>query len=171
MTKRFVAITAAAMYACLDAIGTKIKAAGGNFVVTTHGREVVYELYHHAGHQAIVRVYTSIAKGATEVRDCDSDAVRLVIGCYSQDGTFRPLGKSRKILRTARNDVEDREQAFLDRLTQAIREAYVDIKTVPICPRCGAPMALRKPTKKSKKEFKPFFGCVDFPNCKGSRAA
>lgn len=171
MTKRFVAITAAAMYACLDAIGEKITKAGGHFEVTTHGREVVYELYHHAGHPALVRVYTSIAKGTSEVRACDSDAVRLVIGCYHEGGPFKPLGKSRKILRTAPNGLTEaaRSKAFLDRLTETIREGYKMIASVPTCPDCGAPMALRRPKK--GQSFNPFFGCIEYPQCKGSLSA
>jgi len=169
--KRFVAITAAAMYACLDAIGEKVKAAGGHFEIMTHGKEVVYELYHHAGHDAVVRIYTSIAQGTSQVRACDSDAVRVVIGCYPKGQPFKPLGKSRKILRTAPNGSdEEREKAFLARLTQAIRDSYADVAKVPTCPKCGSPMALRKP-KKGGKQFSPFYGCVDFPNCKATQAA
>jgi len=137
----------------------------------THGREVVYELYHHAGHDAVVRIYTSIAKGATEVRACDSDAVRLVIGCYPEGSPFKPLGRSRKILRTAPNGLteEARSEAFLNRLTEAVREGYKMIAEVPSCPDCGAPMALRKPKK--GQTYRPFFGCIEYPKCKGSRNA
>lgn len=170
MTKRFVAITAAAMYACLDAIGEKVTKAGGHFEVTTHGREVVYEFYHHAGHDALVRVYTSIAQGATEVRACDSDAVRLVIGCYHNGNPFKPLGRSRKILRTAPKGTDEaREKAFLDRLTEAVREGYGLIREVPTCPDCGAPMALRRPKK--GQSYSPFYGCIEYPRCKTTKRA
>lgn len=40
-------------------------------------------------------------------------------------------------------------------------------KPEPACPRCGAKMILRKP--KEGQTFKAFWGCGDFPNCKGTR--
>ena len=168
--KRFVAITSEARFGCLDSIGEKITKAGGHFEVTTHGKEVVYEFYHHGGHEALIRVYTSIAKGASVVRDCDSDAVRLVIGSYHAGGPFKPLGRSRKILRTAPNGLsdEERQNAFLERLTEAVREGYGLIREVPICD-CGAPMALRRPKK--GQTFRPFFGCISFPDCKKTKSA
>jgi len=168
--KRFVEITSDAMFSCLDTIGKKIRDAGGHSEVTTHGNEVVYEFYHHAGGEALVRVYTSIARGAKTVRACDSDAVRLVIGCYHQGAPFKPLGRSRKILRTAPNGLEEseREKIFLDRLTEAVREGYGLVREVPTC-ECGSPMALRRPKK--GQTFSPFFGCIDFPKCKKTKSA
>ncbi len=39
---------------------------------------------------------------------------------------------------------------------------------VPACPECGKhPMILREP-KKSGATWDPFWGCANFPNCKGS---
>ena len=45
----------------------------------------------------------------------------------------------------------------------------VGIKTYPPppCPDCGAPMILRRP--KAWQDWKPFWGCKFFPDCKGSR--
>ncbi len=37
----------------------------------------------------------------------------------------------------------------------------------PYCPKCGAQMILRRP--KSHQDWKPFWGCSQFPNCTGSR--
>ena len=41
-------------------------------------------------------------------------------------------------------------------------------KPEPYCPICGAIMRLRKP-KPGSKDFKPFWGCNDYPTCKGTR--
>lgn len=117
-----------------------------------------------------MRVYTTLTKGAEVLRECDSDAMRVVVGCLDDSGKFWPLGKSRKILRTAPRDAADRPQACLDRLVQAIRDGYGDIKKVPTCPKCGTPMAIRKP-KKNGKQFSPFFSCVRWPSCNGTKNA
>ena len=165
---RFVAITAVALYATLRAVGSKVTAAGGSCVEAVHGREVVFDLHHHSGSEAIVRVYTTLTEGADRLRECDSDAMRVVIG-VERDGRFRPLGKSRKILRTAPKAAADRPQVCLDRLVQAAREGYADVTSVPTCPDCGEPMAIRKPKK--GQTFRPFYGCIAYPACKGSRNA
>jgi ssDNA-binding Zn-finger/Zn-ribbon topoisomerase 1 len=36
-------------------------------------------------------------------------------------------------------------------------------KPTPVCPECGAPMALRA----NRKTNDPFWGCSRFPECKG----
>ena len=38
---------------------------------------------------------------------------------------------------------------------------------VPYCPKCGAQMVVRRPTKKGA-EWDPFWGCARFPDCKGT---
>lgn len=37
----------------------------------------------------------------------------------------------------------------------------------PACPICGAKMVLRRP--RPPKDFRPFWGCGQFPDCKGTR--
>ena len=37
----------------------------------------------------------------------------------------------------------------------------------PYCPECGAQMTLRRP--KSYQDFKPFWGCSQYPDCRGTR--
>lgn len=166
---RFVNITAAALLACLRGIGEKITAAGGSFSEGVSGREIVVDIHHHSG-RGVVRVFTSLAQGASSARGCGKDAVRVVLGVMF-DGEFRPLGKSRKVLRTAPQGVADREGAFLDRLTETIREGYGEAYKIEVCPDCGCPMALRRPKKGAKKQFRPFYGCIDYPKCRGTKAA
>ncbi|MHC4413328.1 MAG: topoisomerase DNA-binding C4 zinc finger domain-containing protein [Planctomycetota bacterium] len=43
----------------------------------------------------------------------------------------------------------------------------VQTKPEPYCPECGGKMKLRKPLAKSSWE--PFWGCIRYPNCKGTR--
>ncbi len=43
-------------------------------------------------------------------------------------------------------------------------------KRIPvICPDCGSHMVLRLP--KRWQDFEPFYGCRDWPDCKGTRPA
>jgi hypothetical protein len=168
---RFVEITALALLNSLRAVGDKIVSAGGSYQETVQGREVVFEYNHHSGRGAL-RVYTTLTEGADRLRACDSDAMRVVVGVIF-DGEFRPLGKSRKVLRTAPNNLhpEDRPQACLDRLVETVREGYGQAHQIEVCPDCGCPMVLRRPKRGAKKQFQPFYGCIDYPTCKATKRA
>lgn len=48
-----------------------------------------------------------------------------------------------------------------------ILENGVDMPEIPKCPKCDAPMSLRKP-KQGGKDFDPFYGCTRYPECKGT---
>lgn len=168
---RFVEITALALYSCLRAVGDKIASAGGSYLETVQGREVVFEYHHHSG-RGVVRVFTTLTEGADRLRSCDSDAMRVVLGVMF-DGEFRPLGKSRKVLRTASNKLAEsnRPQACLDRLVETVRDGYGQAHRIEACPDCGSPMVLRRPKNGAKKQFRPFYGCIDYPNCKRTKSA
>jgi DNA topoisomerase-1 len=43
----------------------------------------------------------------------------------------------------------------------------IRIHPKPYCPNCGAQMVLRKP--KGYKDYDPFWGCSQYPECRGSR--
>ena len=43
----------------------------------------------------------------------------------------------------------------------------IKTKPVPFCPLCGAQMKLRRP--KPGQSWSAFWGCNQFPDCKGSR--
>ena len=43
----------------------------------------------------------------------------------------------------------------------------IQTKPVPHCPICGGRMKLRRP--KPQQDWETFWGCQDFPDCKGSR--
>jgi len=40
-------------------------------------------------------------------------------------------------------------------------------KPEPYCPECGGRMKLRRP--KLGQKWSTFWGCVDYPNCEGTR--
>ena len=44
-------------------------------------------------------------------------------------------------------------------------------KPAPYCPACGAQMVLRKPKPHRNRydPFDPFWGCSQYPDCKGTR--
>lgn len=161
---RFVAIPADRLLAELREIGALVSGKGGRFVEGVQGREVVVDVVPPGG-RAQVRVYTSLARGATEVRDCGDDAVRVVVGVDTPE-RFRPLESGVKILRTAPAKADDRVGVFLGRLRVALRAAYVRAKDVPPCPVCGRAMALRSTRDKTRK----FLSCIGWPECKGSRS-
>lgn len=43
----------------------------------------------------------------------------------------------------------------------------IQTKPVPYCPDCGTQMSLRRP--KEHQAWEPFWGCSQYPECKGSR--
>ena len=167
MTTRFVAIPTARLLDELRDIGGRV--VGSAVAETYVGREIVFCLT--LPNRVQIRVYTSISRGAESARECGEDAIRLVVGVEAlslQRGRFRPLGKSRKILRTAPRLVgyhneEDRIVAFLARLRQAVREVYRTARAIPQCPKCNEPMAERASTHGN------FWGCTSYPECKGTR--
>lgn len=162
---RYVEVPANTLLAVLTDICVKVKGAGGAAKHWTHGNEVVFDLQ-PKDRTTFVRVYTSLAEGDNSVRACGEDAVRLLVGTEF-GGKFRPLSKSRRIYRTAPAGPEpQRVEAFLRRLTEALREVYRQAaKDHPNCPRCGSPMARRKAGKTNNE----FYGCLKFPDCRGTR--
>jgi hypothetical protein len=163
MGTKYVEVPADALNRTLADIGRKIEAAGGRFHPGRQGREVVFDITPPRA-SVTLRVYTSLGLGEDSVRGCGEDAVRLVLG-YDDPKTekFRPLGKSRRIYRTApQGPEEERIAAFLDRLTQALREGYAAAARHPTCPECDRPMQLRTNRQKGNK----FLGCVGYPECR-----
>lgn len=163
MSSRYIEVPAEAIEGCMGSIVERVAAKGGRALRSVpHGKEVVYDLGPTpAG--PFVRVYTSLADGEAAVRACGEDAVRILVGCNSQSG-FRPLGKSRRVFRTAPNS-GDRVAAFLARLTDAVRDGFAEAKSVPACPACNGAMKRRE----NAKTGDGFWGCVEYPNCRGSR--
>ncbi len=58
------------------------------------------------------------------------------------------------------------ENMTADRLEARKRQAVAE--GAPACPVCGKPM-IRKMVKRGQRQGSEFWGCIDFPNCKGTR--
>lgn len=167
---RYVEVPSERLMGMLHDIGSKVAAKGGGLVEGVQGREVVVDLT-PAGSRTVIRVYTSLARGADAVRGCGEDAVRLVVGYNGKgrDGKprFVPLGEGRRIYRTAPTKLpsEARVSAFLERFQDALRETYAEARAWIACPSCGAPMSLRT----NKGTGSKFWGCTSYPECRGTR--
>lgn len=175
----FVEVTSDRLLATLREIGAKITAKGGCCEEKIEGQEIVFSIalppqINPLGTQQppqpdnrteyiVVKVYTSIAKGAESARGCGEDAIRIVTGSIST-GEFKPISESQTIKRTAPNDVADREGAFLERLTEALRKAYSTARSTLLC-ECGHHMAKRTNRAKGTK----FWGCTTYPACTKTR--
>ena len=163
MTKRFVSVPSDRFLACLRAIGEAVVAKGGIYTEGVHGREIYVDIKPPKT-VVFVRLYTSIAEGSEEVRDCGDDAVRYFIAHRNAaTGKMWPLGPSTKVLRTAPRAHVDRAGFFLERLKDAIRVAYTKAIHAPVCVRCGQAMKLRMSKGGS------FYGCTDYPVCKSTK--
>jgi hypothetical protein len=161
---RYVEVPADRLAALLEEVGGAVAARGGFGEWRTAGRERTYRIGMRVERptQAIV-VYTTLPVGGDRARDCGADAVRIVIGVDHGKGRFHLLAKPRKLLRTAPRGAEDRVGVFLERLTEALREAYARVNVTDPCPDCGGLMVVRSSSKGK------FLGCVDFPRCRGTR--
>ena len=165
MGTRYIEIPADSLTGAIEAIGAAVASRGGSIVSGRSGRERTYELAPHRG-RGVVLVYTSLSCGADTVRQCGTDAVRIVVGHRDADGKFRPHGKGQRIYRTApKGEPSARVAAFLGRLTGVLREAYGAAMRVPSCPSCEAVMGKRT----VKSTGRQFWGCSMYPECKATR--
>jgi hypothetical protein len=165
MATTYVEIPADRLFAHLEGIGEKIKAKGGCWERDVSGAEIVYQIClppsASRSELIVLKVYTSIAKGADSARGCGEDAIRVVVGSISL-GEFKPVGWQQTVKRTAPNGAGDRVGAFLERLTEVLRHAYAAGIGVPLC-TCGCHMA-RRESKTGK-----FWGCTAFPVCRNTK--
>lgn len=161
MGSKYIDVPAKSLVETLTTICEKVSKVGGRCSKGQSGREVTFDIS-PPDTPVFLRVYTSLGTGADTVRGCGEDAVRLVVGA-EVNGKYHPLGKSRRIYRTApKGNHEERVKAFLDRLTQALREGYAQAKNHPVCKVCGNPFQLRE-NKSTKVNF---WGCTGYPSCK-----
>ena len=166
---RYFDISSTDLFAELNHIGHNIKRKGGDFVLGAAGHEIIYDFFPHNRKNLFIRIYTSVTRGNTTVRDCGEDAIRIVIGALNNHrNKFIPLNESRRIYRTAPQGTrEERTNAFLNRLKDTLRETYKNTLQIPKCPVCSNPMKLRE-NKNTKNQF---YGCVTYPTCRGTRTA
>lgn len=165
--KNYVEIPRDRLLADLAEVERGVAACGGSSSWSMAGWEKVLEII-PPGAAARVRLFTSLAEGASTVRACGADAVRIIVGfphrpMHGPDReVFRAVGQKIRLYRTAPRD-GDRVGAFLARLREALRDAYRRAVAVPKCPSCGAAMVEREGKRGA------FLGCTDYPACTTTR--
>lgn len=113
--------------------------------------ELVYETV--ISEELSIRVYSSLIPTTSAVRDCGEDAIRVCHVFYGKDKTFgRIVGTQKRV-----NRIQTWKKNLLSRIADLLREEP------KVCPVCFGPMVLRK------GNFGKFFGCVEYPKCKGTR--
>ena len=170
MVKRFVDVPADRLLASLREVGDAVTLSGGRYEERVQGREVVFSVHTPSG-LARVDVYTSLAAGAGEARDCGEDAVRIVALTTGTEPEgpgsplrrpcrARPLVASIRVYRTAPALDADRVGTFLVRLRDRLRVAYRVAVAVRACSGCG------RPSRRREGRNGPFMACTGFPVCR-----
>lgn len=117
---RFVQVPAAA-------IRDRLAAAGFSLLPDIRGEEV-YQRRHARDERYAVKVYSSIQRGAEDVRESGEDAIRVVAVHYT--GTIGDGGKwmfpdaARGIYKSTRVYRTGTVEGVLDRMIERAREAY-----------------------------------------------
>ena len=117
MSARFVAVPA-------TTIRERLAAAGFRLLPATSGEEV-YERAHDKDARYTIKVYSSIQRGAEEVRDCGADAIRVV--AIFADSKFHWPAREVPIFKATRVHRAGTVEAVLDRMIERAREAYAAI--------------------------------------------
>lgn len=117
-------------------------------------RELVYGRGFKVGDLTIsLRVYTSILPNGVAA-PVGSDAIRCCTVLRRPDGEIRGLGKTKRVHRVT---------GWRKNLTNRINDMVDSLSDIVTCPKCGLPMAERKGANGK------FWGCVDYPQCRGTR--
>jgi hypothetical protein len=98
------------------------------------------------GQALSLRVYSGIDRSGTS-REVGTDAIRVQVFYRDPDGAVTRIGTSKRVHRV--KGWKRNLQSRIDGWQEALG---------PACPKCGAPMVLRKPPK--GKTWQPFYGCV-----------
>lgn len=103
-----------------------------------------------------VRVYSGVDIRTGVSREVGSDAIRVCMVGRNSDGSIYGVCKDRRVNRTKNWALNLRE-----------RLSHFDCDAVHSCPKCNAPLALRKGKNGD------FLGCSEYrvTGCKGSRNA
>jgi len=104
-----------------SAIRERLAAARFRLISAPHGEEV-YERPHDKDARYTVKVYSSIQRGADEVRECGEDAIRVV--AIFLDGRFHYPAREVPIFKATRVHRTGSVEAVLDRMIERAREAY-----------------------------------------------
>ena len=102
------------------------------------------------GHHMSLRVFTSVVGNVS--RDSGKDAIRVCLAYRLPDGTIKTVGSSKRV-----NRVPGWQGRLVERLA-----AWTE-QLGPACPKCTKPMVKRK------SKSGAFFGCCNYPDCRGTR--
>lgn len=117
--------------------------------------EYVYEVSTSRPDIRIV-IYSSIDKRTNVSRNSGEDAIRLV-ALFKNNFLFDKKTHTKRI------------ENWENNLFSKLKELLNDINGVPVCPKCGAVMVQRAAKAKGTTKKNVFWGCSNFPNCKGTR--
>lgn len=103
-----------------------------------------------------VRVYTTVRAGGTGA-DLGEDSIRVAAVYCDPSGTFHGMAD--------RQSYVPRTSGWRGGVLRRIASLADAIAAAPCCPACGAPMRTRDGGARG-----PFWGCVRFPSCRGTRS-
>lgn len=138
-----------------DAMDSFLNARGFREIKLAGCFERVYaKIVKHNDITYSLRVYSSIEEG--HARGKGADAIRVTLFWReNEDAAPRIVGADTRVHR-----VEGWRKNLQNRL-----DNWKELLGKP-CKCCKAPTVLRKP--KGKAKWEPFFGCVNYPTCKGT---
>ncbi len=108
-----------------------------------------------------LRIYTSIVDG--ESRGVGDDAIRINVCTRKKNGTALIIGADKRV-----NRVERWRTNLTARLANWQQELLVGL-CPRSCPKCQSLMLLR--TSGRRQHYAPFYGCIEYPDCRGTRVA
>lgn len=118
-------------------------------------KELVYgKIVQHTTHKLSLRVYSSINPDGHS-RAVGADAIRVALFARKKNQQITMVGGDRRVHRVVgwRTNLKTRLDKWPEQLG-------------PNCPLCDSPTVYREPDK--GKKWKPFYGCSEYPVCKGS---
>lgn len=100
------------------------------------------------------RIYSSIPAGQTYAAGVGEDSIRIAT-LWKRGEKLKPV--------LPREGYACRTRGWRTTLVKRIEAAATEACAIPECPACGAP------TRERTSARGPFRGCIDYPECKGTR--
>lgn len=124
--------------------------------------ERVFARDHHTYRNVEVRVYTSLPKHSSSVRDCGQDRIH-VCAVYKTPGqaedrdraSSRFLFAAQGINRASSESGKAAVEAVLSRTLSRMRDVYGQVNKATRCPRCGEPVRHSKSKRRKSKDGRP----------------
>lgn len=137
-------------------------------LVQPEGSEAYYTYTHKSREglgKLVLKVLTTLAPGASTVRDVGKDAIRCYLLWQDENGWETCIGKTNRTYRSGGpgSTADDVIKRTMAKCREALRETF------KVCPHCGRPMTLRT-VKKGERKGQKFWGCCAFSyeDCKGT---